>query len=156
MLNHSSQLNSREFRHEVFVQEKREGEKMSLHGCEHLTSLKAANGVRSFYIIHSYFIACSSTEARRVKVRSTPKSQTGSKNENKARLMHRISLRVLQTHTYISNKNTLYSCLMRLSRMFVHSLFATQRELSLQTGKNPVDAICCHMNEVNFTQTRPV
>lgn len=43
---------------------------MSLHGCEHLTSLKAANGIRSFYIIHSCFIACSTTEARRLKAKS--------------------------------------------------------------------------------------
>ncbi|KAK7111323.1 hypothetical protein V1264_010978 [Littorina saxatilis] len=43
---------------------------MSLHGCEHLTSLKAAYGIQPFYIIHSYFIACSSIEARRVKAKS--------------------------------------------------------------------------------------
>lgn len=59
----------RKCRHEVFVQEKSEGQKMSFHGCEHLNSFKAVNGTRSFHIIYSYFIACSSAEARRVKVR---------------------------------------------------------------------------------------
>ncbi|XP_025096651.1 ubiquitin carboxyl-terminal hydrolase 22-like isoform X2 [Pomacea canaliculata] len=43
---------------------------MSFHGCEHLNSFKAVNGTRSFHIIYSYFIACSSAEARRVKARS--------------------------------------------------------------------------------------
>lgn len=49
----------------------------------------------------------------------------GIRNENKARLMHPMSLCTLQTHTYLLIKNTLQSCPLRLSRMSVHSLFAT-------------------------------
>ncbi|KAK7475420.1 hypothetical protein BaRGS_00033370 [Batillaria attramentaria] len=43
---------------------------MSLNGCEHLNSFKAAFGSRSYFIIHSCFVACTSAEARRVKAQS--------------------------------------------------------------------------------------
>lgn len=43
---------------------------MSAHGCAHLTSLKNTKGTQSFRIIHSYFIACTSEEARRKKAKN--------------------------------------------------------------------------------------
>ncbi|XP_076461606.1 ubiquitin carboxyl-terminal hydrolase 22-like [Babylonia areolata] len=42
---------------------------MSLNGCEHLTSFKSPIGTRSFSIIHSVFVACSTAEARRTKAK---------------------------------------------------------------------------------------
>ncbi|XP_041363994.1 ubiquitin carboxyl-terminal hydrolase 22-like isoform X2 [Gigantopelta aegis] len=40
---------------------------MSVNGCQHLKSYKATKGTESFRIIHSFFIACSSADARRRK-----------------------------------------------------------------------------------------
>ena len=50
---------------------------MSNHGCEHVLKFKESKGTDPFRIIHSYFIACTSPEARKRKVglqKSTPKS----------------------------------------------------------------------------------
>ncbi|PSN30985.1 Ubiquitin carboxyl-terminal hydrolase 22 [Blattella germanica] len=37
---------------------------MSDHGCIHLNNFKAAKGIQPYRIIHAYFVACTTTEAR--------------------------------------------------------------------------------------------
>ena len=41
---------------------------MSAHGCLHLNNFKAAKGTRPYRLIHSFFVACTSSEARKRKV----------------------------------------------------------------------------------------
>jgi len=41
---------------------------MSDHGCIHLNNFKAAKGIQPYKVIHSYFVASTSTEARIRKV----------------------------------------------------------------------------------------
>ncbi|XP_060063391.1 ubiquitin carboxyl-terminal hydrolase 22-like [Ylistrum balloti] len=43
---------------------------MTMGSCEHLQEYKATHGTNSFRIIHTYFIACSSADARRRKAKS--------------------------------------------------------------------------------------
>lgn len=38
------------------------------HGCLHLNNFKAAKGTRPYRLIHSFFVACTSSEARKRKV----------------------------------------------------------------------------------------
>ncbi|GAB1602415.1 ubiquitin carboxyl-terminal hydrolase 22-like [Argonauta hians] len=40
---------------------------MNVNGCPHLGAFKSAKGTEPFRIIHAYFIACSSADARRIK-----------------------------------------------------------------------------------------
>jgi len=42
---------------------------MSDHGCIHLNNFKAAKGIQPYRIIHAYFVACTTAEARSRKVR---------------------------------------------------------------------------------------
>jgi hypothetical protein len=41
---------------------------MSDHGCIHLNNFKAAKGIQPYRIIHAYFVACTTAEARSRKV----------------------------------------------------------------------------------------
>lgn len=41
---------------------------MSDHGCIHLSNFKAAKGIQPYRIIHAYFVACTTAEARSRKV----------------------------------------------------------------------------------------
>jgi len=43
---------------------------MSAHGCLHLNNFKAAKGTRPYRLIHSFFVACTSSEARKRKAKS--------------------------------------------------------------------------------------
>lgn len=43
---------------------------MSAHGCTHLTHFKSTKGTHPFRIIHAYFIACISEDARKKKAKS--------------------------------------------------------------------------------------
>ncbi|XP_067671199.1 ubiquitin carboxyl-terminal hydrolase 22-like isoform X1 [Haliotis asinina] len=43
---------------------------MSVDGCSHLSSFKAAKGTEPFRFIHSYFIACTTADTRRQKAKS--------------------------------------------------------------------------------------
>lgn len=43
---------------------------MNDNGCLHLTNFKAAKGTEPYKIVHAFFVACTSYEARSYKVRS--------------------------------------------------------------------------------------
>ncbi len=51
-----------------FETDKRPVVAMSAHGCLHLNNFKAAKGTRPYRLIHSFFVACTSLEARKRKV----------------------------------------------------------------------------------------